>query len=85
MNTHKREKYTNDFSKLYCKKITQKTNKYKQKFLKIKLTKRQNELLHGQPRSARHTGKPVEDEDARRWNGGGENINRVGREGSSNH
>ena len=57
----------------------------KYKLLKIKLMKRQNELLLGQPRSARHTGKPVENEDAGRWNGGGENINRVGREGLSNY
>ena len=80
MTTHKREKSTNDFSKLYCKKVTQKTNKCQYKLLGIKLTKRQNELLHGQPRSALHTGKPVENEDAGRWNGGGENINRVERE-----
>ena len=45
--------------------------------MKIKLTKGQNELLHGQPRSAHHIGKPVENEDAGKWNGGGENINRI--------
>ena len=85
MNTHNREKSTNDFSKLYCKKLTQRTNKCKYKLLKIKVTKRQNELLHAQPRSARHTGKPVENEDAGRWNGSGENINRVGRKRLSSY
>ena len=42
---------------------------------------RKNELLHRQPRSARHAGKPVENEDAGKWSGGEENINRVEREG----
>ena len=61
------------------KKLTQRTNKCKYKLLKIKLTELQNELLHGQSRSARHTGEPVENEDARRWNGRGEHLQ--GREG----
>ena len=56
------------------------TNVNKYKLLKIKLTKRQNELLHGQPKSARHTGEPPENEDAVSWNRGGENINMVGRD-----
>ena len=66
MNTHKREKALMALANYIAKKITQRTNKCKYKLLKIEVTKRQNELLHGQPRSARHTGKPVENEDARR-------------------
>ena len=47
------------------------------KSLKIKLSKREKELLHGQPKSVSHTGKPVENADAGRCDGGGENIKRV--------
>ena len=54
------------------------------KSLKIKLTKRQKELLHGQPRSVSHTDKPVENEDAGKCDGGGDNIKKV-RGGISNH
>ena len=43
------------------------------KSLKIKLTKRQKELLHGQLRSVSHTGKAVENADAGKCDGGGGN------------
>ena len=84
MTTHKEEKTLVALANYICKTITHMRNKCKCRLLKVKLTKRQNELLHGQPRSSRHTAKPVENEDAERWNGCGGNINRVRREKLSN-
>ena len=50
--------------------------RYKTKTIK---RDRPDELLSGQPRSAHHTGKPVENGDAGEWDEGGENINRTGK------
>ena len=54
------------------------------KLLKLNCQKTERTVT-GATMCARHTGKPVENEDAGKLNGGRENMNRVEREGLSNH
>ena len=65
MTTHKREKALITLTRYIAKKIHRGQTNVNIQITKIKLTKGQNELSHGQPMSVRHTGKPVENDDAR--------------------